>query len=111
MKLVVETFEDNGKVMKNAFEDSFKAAGHIKGTLYDLVQIPGVSNGAGKLFNVFWKKHQQEVLKIIRQAEFVGGNMTEVVDEITSTIGKGKLVTREIDILTKQVQEISHMIG
>jgi len=86
--------------MKRAFEDSFEAASSIKGTLYDLVKIPGVSNGAGKLFNLFWKKHQKEVLKIIRQAEFVGGNMTEVVDEITSSISKAKLVTREIDILT-----------
>lgn len=101
VKLVVETFEENGNTMKDTFEDSFIAAKSIKGALYDLVQIPGVSNGAGKLFNLFWKKHQKEVLNIISEAEFVGGNVTEVVDEITGTIGKGKLVTREIDILTK----------
>lgn len=44
--------------MEKAFVDGHKAAKNVETALYEVVEIPGVSNLVGKGLNVFWKDYQ-----------------------------------------------------
>ena len=50
---MVNDFEPNGKLMKNAFEDSFDAAMEIKKVLTQVTAND--SKRIGEEFNAFWK--------------------------------------------------------
>lgn len=106
MTKVADSFGPNGKIMKDAFEDGYEAASNVKKTLYEVVEIPGVSNAVGKGLNHFWRDYQQQVFEVIEQVEFVGSNMTETVSLVTDSMEKGKEVTAEIEILSEKVKEI-----
>jgi len=95
---VAGSFEPNGKIMKESFEDSYKAALKIKKTLFEFTVIPAVPKLLGPAFNnAVWEDMQPKVLEIILEVEKIGTEMRRAVAKITENVKKGKLVTIQIE--------------
>lgn len=112
VKKVAGSFEPNGKIMKESFQDSYVAAMNIRSTLFEFLIGP-VPKLLGPAFNkMVWKEDMQpKVLAIISEVEKVGIEMKKAVEQITQTIDKGKIVTKQIKVVSDKLGNISNKVG